>query len=405
MAFEKAPQNPRTTARIFRWSILAFVLAGVTVFAVLHQRAGVAKPVGVDALCPFGGLETLGSLLAGAGLTKRIAVSSILLLAATLVTAVVFRRAFCGRICPLGYLQELLGGLGKRVFGRRFEMPSWLDRPARYLKYVVLALTLAFTWSTGELVIRAYDPWVAYNHITSSELLTENLVGLIALVVVLLGSLLYDRFFCKYACPMGAFFGLISRLSVFKVRRDESVCIDCRLCDRACPVNVEVSTATTIADPECIDCGECVAACPAKGALGTRTRSGSTLSPLTAGALAVGTFAVLVLAATATDDFAWTLPTLAESVAATGETTLDSALIKGSTTLAEVVDASGIPASVFTQVYGVPETDQTRPLKELKGTYGCSPGEVRAFIEAYRVDPAVADTWVVGAFHEEAGGQ
>ena len=404
MAFDKAPQQPRTAARIVRWTVLALVLTGVTALAVLHQRAGIAKPVGVDALCPFGGLETLGSLLANGALIKRIAPSSVLLLVAAVITAVVFRRAFCGRICPLGYLQELFGGVGKRVFGRRFVMPSWLDRPARYLKYVVLALILAFTWSTGELVIRAYDPWVAYNHIASPELFTENLAGLIVLVVVLLGSLLYDRFFCKYACPMGAFLGLISRFSIFKVRRDANACIDCKLCDKACAVNVEISTAAAVADPECIDCGECVAACPAKGALGVRTRSGSTLSPLTAAILSVGTFAVLVLAATATGGFAWTVPTLAESVAATGgTTTFDTALIKGSTTLAEVVDASGIPAAVFTQVYGVPESEQALPLKELKETYGCSPGEVRAFIEAYRADPAVAGTWAVGVFHEEEG--
>lgn len=125
MAFDKVPQQPRTAARIVRWTVLALVLTGVTALAVLHQRAGITKPVGVDALCPFGGLETLGSLLANGALIKRIAPSSVLLLVAAVITAVVFRRAFCGRICPLGYLQELFGGIGKRVFGRRFVMPSW----------------------------------------------------------------------------------------------------------------------------------------------------------------------------------------------------------------------------------------------------------------------------------------
>ena len=79
----------------------------------------------------------------------------------------------------------------------------------------------------------------------------------------------------------------------------------------------------------------------------------------------------------------------------------DTALIKGSTPLSEVVNASGIPASVFTQVYGVPEGEMDRALKDLKTEYGCSPGEVRAFIEAYVADPTVADTWEVGAFEEE----
>lgn len=398
---EKAPLQPRKRARTIRWTILALVLGGVTTLGILHQYGGVTKPVGVDALCPFGGLETLGSLLGGGGLIKRVALSSVLLLVAAVVTALVFRRAFCGRICPLGYLQELFGGLGNRIFGRRFIMPETLDRPARYLKYVVLALILYFTWRTGDMVIRSYDPWVAYNHLTSAELFTENAIALGVLVVVLLGSLFFDRFYCKYACPMGAFLGLISRFSVFKVRRDAEACIDCKLCDRACPVNVQVSTIESMASAECIDCGECVAACPAAGALGTRTRSGRTLAPVQAALLTVALFGLLVAIASASGAFAWTVPTLTQSVAETGAEDFDLELIKGSTVLADVAEATGIPAAVFTRVYGVPESEQTRPLKELKDVYGCSPGEVRAFVAAYRVDPAVADTWAPGVFHEE----
>lgn len=401
MALEKAPLQPRKTARGVRWGVLTAVLAGITALGILHQSAGIIKPVGVDALCPFGGLETLGSLLGGGGLIKRVALSSVLLLVAAVVTALVFRRAFCGRICPLGYLQELFGGLGKRLFGRRFTMPDVLDRPARYLKYAILALVLYFTWRVGDMVIRPYDPWVAYNHLTSAELFTENAAALGVLVVVLLGSLFFDRFYCKYACLMGAFLGLISRFSVFKVRRDSDACIDCGLCDRACPVNVHVSSAETVTSAECIDCGECVAACPAQGALGTRTRSGNTLAPVQAAVFSVGLFALLVALASASGAFAWTVPTLAQDAATTGSEAFDTALIKGSTSLADVAEAAGIPPEVFTRIYGVPEAEQVRALKDLKDTYGCSPGEVRAFIAAYRVDPGVAETWAPGAFHDE----
>ncbi len=402
MPTEKAPLQPRGTARTVRWIVLAVVLVGVTAIGILHQVGGIVKPVGVDALCPFGGLETLGSLLGGGGLIRRIALSSVLLLVAAVVTALVFRRTFCGRICPLGYLQELFGGLGKRAFGRRFTMPAYLDRPARLLKYLVLAIVLYFTWMTGELVIRAYDPWVAYNHITSPELFTENAAALAVLVIVLLGSLFFDRFYCKYACPMGAFLGLISRLSVFKIRRDEDACIDCGLCDRACPMNVSVSSCGTVTDPDCIDCGECVAACPATGALGTRTRAGHTLAPVKAAVLSVALFAALVGLASATGYFDWTVPTLAQSVQDSGAETFDTMLIKGSTSLADVADASDIPPAVFTRIYGVPESEQSKALKDLKDEYGCSPGEIRAFIDAYRTDPNVAETWVPGAFHDEA---
>jgi polyferredoxin len=404
MAVEQAPAGSRRTARIVRWAVLGSVLALITVLGYLHQRMGVGKPVGVDALCPFGGLETLGTLLSSGTLVKRIALSSVLLLGAAVATALVFRRAFCGRICPLGYLQELFGGLGKRVFGRRFIMPTALDRPARFMKYLVLVVVLVGTWTSASLIIRPYDPWAAYQHISSAELLTEFGVGFAVLAVSLAASLLYDRFFCKYLCPMGAFLGLISRFSLFKVRRNASTCIDCKACDKACPTNVIVSTADVVHNPECIDCGECVAACPVKDTLSV-SAGAHALGPVQAGAFAVGTFALLVGGATAAGQFQWTMPTLADQLqdaagTGSGAQTFDSSLIKGSTTMTEVAEATGIPASVFTDVYGVPASEQGEQLKVLKATYPCSPGEVRAFVDLYLTDPAAGAAYVPGT-HEE----
>ena len=107
----------------------------------------------------------------------------------------------------------------------------------RKLLTLSLAAILVLTWNAGELLIRSYDPWVAYNHLTSAELLTENAIGLAVLVVALIGSLVYDRFFCKYACPMGALLALLSRLGLFRVRRDADTCIDCGACVDTCPVS------------------------------------------------------------------------------------------------------------------------------------------------------------------------
>ncbi|MCL4078410.1 4Fe-4S binding protein [Coriobacteriia bacterium Es71-Z0120] len=398
-----AAKGPRRTARIVRWAVLAAVLAMVTALGILHQRAGAGRPVGVDALCPFGGLETLWSLISSGTLVRRIALSSVLLLGATVAVALVFRRAFCGRICPLGFLQELSGRLGRRIFGRRLSVPASLDKPARLLKYVVLAASLGLAWTTADLAIRPYDPWVAYQHLTSPELVAEFGVGLAVLVVSLVGSLLYDRFFCKYACPMGAFLALISRFSIFKVRRNAETCIDCKACDRACPMNVNVSAATTVSNPECIDCGECVAACPVADtlAISSGTRS---LTPVTASVFSVGLFATLIAGATAAGAFEWSQPTLKQEMEreapASGTVapgSFDVSLIKGSTTISEVVEAAGVPAEAFTAVYGVPASEQDRPLKELKDVYGCYPGDVRAFVELYLTDPAAAAVYVPGS--------
>ncbi len=115
--------------------------------------------------------------------------------------------------------------------------------------------------------MRPYDPWVACAHLTADDLLTTYLVGFVVLVVSLAGSLVYERFFCKYLCPAGALLGLLSRVSFLNIRRDAAACIDCGRCDKACMMNVEVATADVVTSSECISCNECVNVCPVPGAL------------------------------------------------------------------------------------------------------------------------------------------
>lgn len=314
--------------------------------------------------------------------------------------ALLFRRSFCGQICPLGFLQELFGGLGRKIFHRTFEMPAVLDRPARYLKYIVLVVFVGMAWTAADLSVRPYDPWAAWQHLTSAEVLTDVSIGLVVLGVALVGSMVYDRFFCKYLCPMGAFLGIFSKVSLFKVRRTAETCIDCRACDTACPMDIPVSEVETVESSECISCGECTTACPVKDTLSTQTRGGRRLSPLAATGVIVAGFAVIVGVATATGDFRWSAPSFTESAktAAEGEgapvAEFDTALIKGSSVLSEVMDAAGVSADEVEQVFGVPASDQAKPIKDIKGTYGFTPDDVRAFIELYRDDPVSALTFV-----------
>ncbi|PKQ21348.1 MAG: 4Fe-4S ferredoxin [Actinobacteria bacterium HGW-Actinobacteria-6] len=416
MSPEKAPRAPRTRARIVRWAVLASVLAAITVIGYLHQTAGTGRPAGVDALCPFGGLETAYALVTSGFLLKRVAISGVILLVAALAVAVVFRRSFCGQICPLGFLQEMFGGLGRRVFKKRPVMPTWLDRPARYLKYVVLVVFIGLAWTTADLAIRPYDPWVAYMHLTSAEVFAEFSIGFAVLVAAVVGSFVYDRFFCKYLCPMGATLGLISKFSIFKVRRTTTTCIDCKACDIACPVNINVSEAETVNSPECINCNECVTACPVKDTLAMSTSGGKRLSALGTTVAVVAVFAIIVGGATVAGSFEWRTPSLAQeagagrgngagSEGADGDTALigdfDVSLIKGRTTLTEVSEVTGIPASMFQRVLGVPESEQGLPLKDTKGTYGFSPEDVRTMVELYRVDPAAAEAYIPLGSSEE----
>jgi len=311
----------------------------------------------------------------------------------TLVLAVVFRRSFCGYVCPLGALQEIFGRLGKAIWGkrRRPELPAALDRPARWLKYVVLVVFTAWTWTTATLVIRPYDPWVAWMHLTSAEVWADFAVGVGVLVVSLLGSIVYERFFCKYLCPMGGFLGAISRFSLFKVRRVESTCIDCKACDKACPVNIKVSEVETVESPECIDCNECVNACPVKDTLVVATNgpveTRRTLSPNKVLLAVLAIVAVLLAATTALGSFAWTMPGLAAATPATGAAAtvvpdVNVEDIKGSMTLDEVIAATTIPAKDFESRFGIKATETGEKIKDLAGTYGFDVHtDFRTFVE------------------------
>ena len=115
--------------------MLVVSLVVATAAAILHQKLGTVKPVGVDALCPFGGIESAITLALTGSLIQRVAWSSFAVLAASIIMALVFRRVFCGKICAFGALQELFARLGKAIFRKRLTVPA-VDRQARALPEV-----------------------------------------------------------------------------------------------------------------------------------------------------------------------------------------------------------------------------------------------------------------------------
>lgn len=381
----------RSTARRVRWLALLAVLAVSTGIGLLHQNKGGAfVPVGVDALCPFGGVEALWTWLSQGAYLKRIAASSMVLLGVTVGIALVWGRAFCGQICPLGTLQEVFARLGGRLFGKRPVVPAAIDVPARYLKYAVLAVFTLWTWRAGELVMRPYDPWAAYHHLTSPELMAEFAIGALVLLVAVLGSLVYDRFFCKYACPMGATLGLLSRLSAFKVRRDPDTCIDCGACDRACPVNIPVSPALDVSSAECLSCSECINACPVPGALSVSTRKGRTMAPLALTLATLGVFFGVIAVSWATGDFAIEQPTLSGEMRRSQQTGAapDTSTIKGWMSIQDISDATGIPAGELGAAFNVPDDQLATPLKEIEHEGVFSMQDVRIYVSERLAEPA-----------------
>lgn len=300
-AFTQREKRLNTVSRILRWAILSSLIAFLLSATALHTLGYVAPSI--HAICPYGGLESTLSLIAAGTFLKKIVIGTYVLFGTTVLLSLVLRRSFCGQLCAFGGLQEFFGKLGKKLFRKRPVMPKKLDAILRYLKYVVLAVTVAMAWITGELWITPYDPFNALGHLADFNALTTSyLVGFILLLVSLLGSIVYDRFFCKYLCPAGAFYGLIGQASPFAVRVNHDVCIRCGKCNQACPMNVEVMDAKNgrVTSLECINCNECIVACTKKGALSTGFTRKMTLHPILAAVFALALFFVPLGIAAAT---------------------------------------------------------------------------------------------------------
>lgn len=252
-----------------RYVILVAILIFVTIESYLHTTIGGKDYASIHALCPYGALESLYNLIFSCSFIQKIFSGTFVLLGLILLIALIFRRSFCGLICPFGTIQELFGKLGKKLFKKRFELPKKVDNPLRYLKYVVLFITLYYGWKTAGLWMSPYDPWAAYGHAGEglTSLIEEFPIGSILLLATIVGSILYDRFFCKYLCPMGAFYGIISKVSPGKITRDENTCVNCGLCNKNCPVNIKVSESKEIKSAECLNCQSCVLSCPMKNTL------------------------------------------------------------------------------------------------------------------------------------------
>ncbi len=257
---------------------VALYIAWVVYDSAIAAAAG-ATGTSPEALCPFGGIETIVTFLTAGQFVPHVHSSNVVLAIAVLLLAFLARGAFCGWICPLGFLQDMVASVssfaqrrspaifrGVRALRRAAAPLAVLDRPLRFLKYAVLGWAIWGTATFGVMVFRDVDPWIALLNIGQES----TGFGLLVLGLTVLGALIVDRPWCRYACPLGAANGIVARFSPVYLERSAAACVDCNLCTKACPMGIEVATATKITSADCIGCLECVEACPRAGALDLR---------------------------------------------------------------------------------------------------------------------------------------
>lgn len=365
----------KSKTQILRFITQIFFLIVVIIASIRHQILG-GGPTGsppVDAICPFGGIESLYKLILTGQFIDKIDWSAVSLLVGTIILAIFVGRYFCGWICALGTMQELSAKLGFLIFKKRFEIPKRIDKPLRYLKYLVLIWAIYFTWKTGTLFIRPYDPFAAFSHITAgwSELWGSFSIGFSILIISLVASMFFDRFFCKYACPLGGLLGIFSKISLFKIKRENTSCTHCKLCNKSCPVNIEVSSLEKIDSSECIGCLQCVSSCPTEKETLKTIIFNKNFKPILIGILGVAIYLGVVGVAHLTGY--WTTEkTLEEIVTVDGEINPEN--IKGFMTIQEVSEVYKIDIEILYKKLEITETKVPKDtkLKEIGGKLGVS---------------------------------
>lgn len=214
--------------------------------------------------CPIGSLQTA----LGAGHHVPFYVLGMLTL-----FGVLLGRAVCGLLCPFGLVQDLLH---KLPLPKR-RVPPRIDRPARYGKYAVLLVLVVLlpafwrteTGVTPPLFCKYLCPAGTLEGgipLMLSDSALRKAAGalfnwkLLSLAAILLASAVVHRPFCKYLCPLGAFYSLFNRFSFFRLRLDHGACVGCKACEAVCPMDVAVTK--DLGGPECIRCGKCRSVCP-----------------------------------------------------------------------------------------------------------------------------------------------
>ena len=220
--------------------------------------------------CPIGSLQ---STLAGTALKFPFYVIGLLLL-----FALCLGRIICGWLCPFGLVQDLLYKIPTPKFGK-----NSVTAKLTYLKYViavifVVLLPVYFWWADG-VGAPAFCKYICPAGTLEAGLpllaLNENLrsgIGLLfgwkfLLMAVILGACVFIyRPFCRFLCPLGAWYGLFNRLSLFGIRVDAAKCTNCNACVKVCKMDCQ-----KVGDRECINCGECKKYCPT-GAISFKTK-------------------------------------------------------------------------------------------------------------------------------------
>ena len=289
---------------LLQWGVLAALIAFIVGLVPSETT------VDPETYCPMGGLQALATYLANNSLPCSMSSLQVMMGIALVAAVVLFSKLFCGYICPLGTVQDLLGKARNAIHIKSIKVRngSAADKMFRIVKYALVFWIFYMTVNASELFCKNLDPYYAVATGFKGEITLW--MSIVSISIVVLGSFIIDMFWCRYLCPLGAIsntlkfwlwigvlFGIYyvadvlgadipwaallggfciigyfleifhskPKLQILHVTKDDSLCNNCGLCTKKCPYHIDVKSVHCgkVNHVDCTLCGECVAACSA----------------------------------------------------------------------------------------------------------------------------------------------
>lgn len=286
---------------LLQWGVLAALAA----FLLIPGK----DPANPEAYCPMGGLQALTTFFVRGSLPCSMSMVQIVMGIVLAAAVVLFSKLFCGYLCPLGTVQDLLMKFRNTIGWRGIVVKNGTvaDKVLRVIKYVLLFWIFYSTATASELFCKNLDPYYAVATGFKGEITLW--MSLISVAAVILCGFMVNMFWCKYLCPLGAisnslkfwvwivvlaaayyllgtigvnvpWWALLAafcvvgylleilcgkpRLQVLHIMKNDSKCTHCGLCTKACPYGIDVAgcRAGAVKAVDCTLCGECTAVCP-----------------------------------------------------------------------------------------------------------------------------------------------
>jgi NosR/NirI family nitrous oxide reductase transcriptional regulator len=164
----------------------------------------------------------------------------------TLVSTVLWGRFYCGRVCAFGALTQLIDAVFPASW--RVEVPKALEARAAWIKFAILGAVMAYYLATHNVTVYQYvEPFWMFGGFGSTGMWIG--VGLL-----LAASVFVRNLYCRFLCPLGATLGIISNLTVFRIKR-WSECSTCKICQKTCEWGA--IDGPKILVTECVRCDDC----------------------------------------------------------------------------------------------------------------------------------------------------